>query len=92
MIDGLVQSCSIHTQILVYCNKTCHTGLKAGDAQRFLDRLRWAGQQIKADPLGTYSYFRRAVRPNEIFFVYGAEELPLLTGSMHCPLVTSACE
>jgi LmbE family N-acetylglucosaminyl deacetylase len=63
-----------------------------GPAKRFLDRLRWAGQQIKADPLGTYSYFRRAVRPNEIFFVYGAEELPLLTGSMHCPLVTSACE
>jgi len=26
---------------------------------------------VLRDPVGDYSYFRRAVRPNEIFFVYG---------------------
>ncbi len=63
-----------------------------GPTKRFLDRFRWAAQQVMADPLGTYSYFRRAVRPNELFFVYGAGELQLLSDSIHCPLVTSLCE
>ncbi len=45
-----------------------------GPMNRFFSRMRWAIGQVVADPLGTYSYFRRAVRPNELFFVYEPEE------------------
>lgn len=49
-----------------------------GPTYRFLSRLHWAAEDVVADPLGTYSYFRRAVRPNEIFFVYEPAERHLL--------------
>jgi LmbE family N-acetylglucosaminyl deacetylase len=49
-----------------------------GPTERFLGRLNSAAKQVIADPLGTYSYFRRATRPNELFFVYEANERELL--------------
>ena len=42
-----------------------------GPAGVLAQRLRQATQLVLRDPVGDYSYFRRAVRPNEIFFVYG---------------------
>jgi LmbE family N-acetylglucosaminyl deacetylase len=49
-----------------------------GPTRRFLDRINWAATQVIADPLGTYSYYRRAIRPNELFFVYEPAERDLL--------------
>jgi LmbE family N-acetylglucosaminyl deacetylase len=43
--------------------------LYGGVADRFLTRLGAAADSIVRDPLGTYSYLRRAVRQNEVFFV-----------------------
>jgi len=41
-----------------------------------LQRLRQAADVVRRDPFGDYSYFRRAVRPNELFFVYPPEARP----------------
>ena len=49
-----------------------------GPSERFLSRIKWAAKDVVADPLGTYSYFRRAIRPNELFFVYEPAERELL--------------
>jgi LmbE family N-acetylglucosaminyl deacetylase len=39
-------------------------------AGRFLQMASNALREIRRNPLGTYSYYRRAVRTNELFFVY----------------------
>jgi LmbE family N-acetylglucosaminyl deacetylase len=44
--------------------------LVGGPARVFADRLAQAFALVRRDPLGDYSYFRRAVRPNELFFVF----------------------
>ncbi len=44
--------------------------LTGGPAGIFAGRLREAFRLVRRDPFGDYSYFRRAVRPNELFFVY----------------------
>lgn len=44
--------------------------LTGGPAGIFAGRLREAFRLVRRDPVGDYSYFRRAVRPNELFFVY----------------------
>jgi hypothetical protein len=44
--------------------------LTGGPFRTFGDRLHQGFQLIRRDPFGDYSYFRRAVRPNELFFVY----------------------
>jgi len=36
----------------------------------FLHRVQLALADLRHEPFGTYSYYRRAVRPNELFFVY----------------------
>jgi LmbE family N-acetylglucosaminyl deacetylase len=41
-----------------------------GPARIFADRLGQALALVRRDPVGDYSYFRRAVRPNELFFVF----------------------
>jgi LmbE family N-acetylglucosaminyl deacetylase len=41
---------------------------------RFLDRLSVVAAELWREPFGTYSYYRRAVRPNELFFVYSAAD------------------
>jgi LmbE family N-acetylglucosaminyl deacetylase len=41
-----------------------------------LQRLGQAAELVRRDPFGDYSYFRRAVRPNELFFVYPPEARP----------------
>jgi LmbE family N-acetylglucosaminyl deacetylase len=48
--------------------------LTGGPATVLGDRLRQAAEVIRRDPFGDYSYFRRAVRPNELFFVYPPAE------------------
>jgi len=53
-----------------------------GPTERFVSRIRWAAKEVVADPLGTYSYFRRAIRPNELFFVYEPAERDLLRSSI----------
>lgn len=45
-----------------------------GPAGRFVRRLGALFSGLRSDPLSTYSYFRRAVRPNELFFVYLPED------------------
>jgi LmbE family N-acetylglucosaminyl deacetylase len=35
-------------------------------------------QELWRDPTDTYSYFRRAARPNELFLVFAAEDVPRL--------------
>jgi LmbE family N-acetylglucosaminyl deacetylase len=44
--------------------------LTGGPAGIFAGRLYEAFRLVQRDPVGDYSYFRRAVRPNELFFVY----------------------
>jgi LmbE family N-acetylglucosaminyl deacetylase len=44
--------------------------LTGGPAEILAGRLREAFALVRRDPVGDYSYFRRAVRPNELFFVY----------------------
>ncbi|MEX2150303.1 MAG: PIG-L family deacetylase [Steroidobacteraceae bacterium] len=44
--------------------------LTGGPAGIFVGRLREAFRLVRRDPVGDYSYFRRAVRPNELYFVY----------------------
>lgn len=41
-----------------------------------LRRLQEAADLIRRDPFGDYSYFRRAVRPNELYFVYPPDARP----------------
>jgi len=41
-----------------------------GPAFRVLERAKRALDELWRDPAGEHSYFRRAVRPNELFFVY----------------------
>jgi LmbE family N-acetylglucosaminyl deacetylase len=41
---------------------------------RFLERLTVVASELWREPFGTYSYYRRAVRPNELFFVYSAAD------------------
>jgi LmbE family N-acetylglucosaminyl deacetylase len=48
--------------------------LSGGPAERFLGLAGSALHEVVRNPLGTYSYFRRAVRPNELFFVYRPED------------------
>jgi LmbE family N-acetylglucosaminyl deacetylase len=48
--------------------------LTGGPARVFADRLRQSFELIRRDPVGDYSYFRRAVRPNELFFVYRPQD------------------
>jgi LmbE family N-acetylglucosaminyl deacetylase len=40
------------------------------------ERLKQAAELVRRDPFGDYSYFRRAVRPNELYFVYPPEARP----------------
>jgi LmbE family N-acetylglucosaminyl deacetylase len=44
--------------------------LTGGPATVLKDRLQQAYEVVRRDPFGDYSYFRRAVRPNELFIVY----------------------
>lgn len=55
--------------------------LTGGPATVLKDRIRQAYEVVRRDPFGDYSYFRRAVRPNEIFLSYGAGERHLLLRS-----------
>jgi LmbE family N-acetylglucosaminyl deacetylase len=48
--------------------------LTGGPAGILAGRLREAFNLVRRDPVGDYSYFRRAVRPNELFFVYRPDE------------------
>lgn len=50
----------------------------SGPAAIFSDHLRQVRDLIRRDPVGDYSYFRRAVRLNELFFVYRPEDRALL--------------
>ncbi|UCC15481.1 MAG: PIG-L family deacetylase [Gammaproteobacteria bacterium] len=45
-----------------------------GPGERFLGYAGAAINELVRNPLGTYSYFRRAVRTNELFFVYRPED------------------
>lgn len=45
-----------------------------GPTGRLLRRLQWAFDELIRDPFETYSYFRRAARPNELLFVYYPED------------------
>ena len=49
--------------------RTAPMRLTGGPATVLLDRLAQAYEVIRRDPFGDYSYFRRAIRPNEMFFV-----------------------
>lgn len=42
--------------------------------ERFLHRVAAVVDNLRRNPLDTYSYYRRAVRENELFFVYKPEE------------------
>jgi LmbE family N-acetylglucosaminyl deacetylase len=48
--------------------------LMGGPVDRFLARSWLAVASLVRDPVSDYSYFRRAVRPNELFFVYAPAE------------------
>jgi hypothetical protein len=41
-----------------------------GPTGALLHRIKRAVAELWRDPAQEYSYFRRAVRPNELFFVY----------------------
>jgi len=59
--------------------------LTGGPFDVLLDRLKDAYGAVKRDPLGDYSYFRRAARPNELFFVYPPGERRLISGTPSSP-------
>jgi LmbE family N-acetylglucosaminyl deacetylase len=48
--------------------------LFGGPTDRFLSRLGRSIGDLARDPVSDYSYYRRAARPNELFFVYGPEQ------------------
>jgi LmbE family N-acetylglucosaminyl deacetylase len=52
--------------------------LVGGPADRLLSRLGRSLADLVRDPVSDYSYYRRAVRPNELFFVYRSEDQELL--------------
>lgn len=52
-----------------------------GPVERFFHRLTATVDNLRRNPLDTYSYYRRAVRENELFFVYRPEERSLITRS-----------
>jgi LmbE family N-acetylglucosaminyl deacetylase len=41
---------------------------------RLIERLGVLASELWHEPFGTYSYYRRAVRPNELFFIYSPAE------------------
>jgi hypothetical protein len=48
--------------------------MTGGPAKRFITLAAAAVDDLVRNPLGTYSYFRRAVRANELFFVVPARD------------------
>jgi LmbE family N-acetylglucosaminyl deacetylase len=56
--------------------------LGGGPVDRFLTRSWLAVVSLARDPVSDYSYFRRAVRPNELFFVYAPVERRRLAAAM----------
>jgi LmbE family N-acetylglucosaminyl deacetylase len=52
---------------------------------RFFERLGVMASELWHEPFGTYSYYRRAVRPNELFFVYSTAERLALQGYVERP-------
>jgi len=49
--------------------------------ERFVHRLTATLDSLRRNPLETYSYYRRAVRENELFFVYRPDQRSLITRS-----------
>jgi hypothetical protein len=48
------------------------------ETRRTIAKARRLAREFWADPYDYYSYFRRAVRPNELFVVVGLEHLDKL--------------
>ena len=46
--------------------------------RRTVERIRELSTEIWRDPVDSYNYYRRALRPNELFFTYTAEDLDAL--------------
>ena len=60
--------------------------LHGGPTERFMTLVSAAFKSVLRNPLGTYSYMRRAVRDNEIFFVVRSEDRNrLLPGPLPSP-------
>jgi LmbE family N-acetylglucosaminyl deacetylase len=56
--------------------------LLGGPADRFAMRASQSITELVRDPVADYSYFRRAVRPNELFFVYTSEDRKSLAAAL----------
>ena len=50
----------------------------AGPVATFLNRIASMAAELWRDPVLEYSYYRRAVRPNELFFVYESSDVKTL--------------
>jgi LmbE family N-acetylglucosaminyl deacetylase len=53
--------------------------LTGGPTTVLRDRLEQAYELVRRDPFGDYSYFRRAIRPNELFLLYGPQQRELIS-------------
>jgi LmbE family N-acetylglucosaminyl deacetylase len=54
----------------------------SGPAMTLLKRVAGMGADILRDPTREYSYFRRAARPNELFFVYDVSDIDAIRRSV----------
>lgn len=61
----------------------------SGPTGVLLQRLGQALRLVQRDPVGDYTYFRRAVRPNELFFVYPPAARPTVAESIAATEFTS---
>jgi LmbE family N-acetylglucosaminyl deacetylase len=59
---------------------------------RFFREFGQALAGVRRDPFNTYSYYRRAVRPNELFFVYTTEYRERLEADIHQRLTSMSAE
>jgi LmbE family N-acetylglucosaminyl deacetylase len=56
--------------------------LLGGPGDRFWHRVGQGVGDLVRDPVSDYSYYRRAIRPNEVFFVYGPAERRVLSAAV----------
>jgi hypothetical protein len=50
----------------------------SGPRERTLERLSKLSRELWQDPVDSYNYYRRALRPNELFFTYTSADLDAL--------------
>jgi LmbE family N-acetylglucosaminyl deacetylase len=73
-LDAAQQTDKLFALDAMHDLRTAPHRLFGGPTDRFIMRVGRSLADLVRDPVSDYSYYRRAVRPNELFFVYRPED------------------